>query len=338
MSVNPKIWDNRKFVSLSDRGRLLFLHLITGYNGGVPGLIVGGATAYGEALRCSTEDAQMALSELVKSTLVEFDPESRLLRVPGRPKYVPCTNGNVVKGWLRRWRDLPESPLKYRHIESIRAALVKRKWFASCWEETFGTISIPENSRQVPLFHFEARETPGRENSEMETNRIPFPDVDSMSNLTTPATTTTTTTTTDTATTTERRDLDAYRAVADSIWQDQEDLTAELRAEGIDGRPLGMMNPAKVELVHRISERASHGGIENAELDCRHVLGVLIAEARAKQSTRWIDGAHWESRRFNMALARSVDDVNKPEGGDVRYGRVEPGDYASYPEPGAKSW
>jgi hypothetical protein len=138
------------------------------------------------------------------------------------------------------------------------------------------------------------------------------------------------------------------RSLADQIWNDQEELLMRLREDGIGKNTptLGLTNPAKVELAHRISELVTGNGIDAAESACRHVLELLEAEARITKSRRYIDGAHWESRRFNKTLSLSLEDVqgmSRPpstrggEAQDVRFGRVEPGDYESYPEPGAKN-
>lgn len=343
MSINPKMWDDKHFVPFSDQAKLLWCHLLTGYSGGVPGLIQGGVGHYAEAMRWDIDKAGLAIRELSQAKFIEYDSAARLLRVPGRPKYAPCTNNNVVKGWLRRWRDLPDSPLKYRHVESVRDAICDRKWFHSSWDETFGQIKIPESSRQVPLFHYEPvvqNQTltgNSNDNREMETNEKQLPAHVPTLNITAPSTVTVTETSTSTSTATSSG-LDAFRALADEIWQEQEDICSKLRDEGCHGRALGLVNPAKLELLSRISERSAAGTTESASADCRHVLAVLVAEAREKKTTKWIDGAHWESRRFNMSLARDPGDSAGTEP-DVRYGRVEPMDFEDYPKPGEnKDW
>lgn len=307
------MWDDDRFVAMSDQAKLLWLYLITGFTGGVPGLIVGGIGSYSDAMRWDGPTTEKAIAELMSHSFVEYDRAKRLMRVPGGPKYAICTNQNVVKGWLRRWSDFPESPLKYRHIDSIREALISRAWFEASWAETFGMIKIPESSRQIPLFHYEAVSTittnqplskESNDSGNIDTNEKEYSECSPRLNLN------------HSPLTVNRNPLtvnhkpvrpDAYAAMADQIWQEQEDACADLRARcGLDGRALGLVNPAKLELIRRISERTEAGTLDSAAEDCRHVLAVLLTEAQAKKTTRWLDGAHWESRRFNMALTRKI--------------------------------
>lgn len=101
---------------------------------------------------------------------------------------------------------------------------------------------------------------------------------------------------------------DAYQAAADELWQEQEQAKADMRAAGVDpqSRGLGMVHPAKLELVRRIADQAANGrGLEVAVADCRHVLAVLLAEAKVSRVLRWIDGGHWEPKRFAQLLSQS---------------------------------
>jgi len=101
---------------------------------------------------------------------------------------------------------------------------------------------------------------------------------------------------------------DIVRGLANRLWEAQEELRQELKAEGIGvnarGPGTGVGNPGKLELAHRISEALASGkSIADAEADCRHVLAVLGDEARAKRSVRWLDGQHWNSARFAKSLS-----------------------------------
>lgn len=102
--------------------------------------------------------------------------------------------------------------------------------------------------------------------------------------------------------------VDAHRAMADVLWADQEAAKAELRTAGVDpgSRGLGPVHPAKSELMRRLAEQAAEGrGLEVAMADCRHVLDVLLAEAKVSGSLRWLDGGHWKPDRFAAALSQS---------------------------------
>lgn len=112
---------------------------------------------------------------------------------------------------------------------------------------------------------------------------------------------------------TRARGLDAFRQIAIEVWSEQEQLRAELRAEGIspESRSLGLT--PDVELIHRISERVAfhaetlddEAARQAAAADCRHVLNVLVTEARAQRTLRWLSGNHWREDRFRAQLVRS---------------------------------
>ena len=121
---------------------------------------------------------------------------------------------------------------------------------------------------------------------------------------------------------------DAIVAIADRVWQAQEELRAELQAEGVGAgsRGLGLVHPAKGQLVARIGELAASRRVEAdrlasegwldprdelrvAEDACLHVLAVLAAEARATRSLRWLDGGHGRPERFAASLAQSPDEA-----------------------------
>ena len=317
MSINPKMWDDEHYLLLSDQAKLLWCHLLTGYSGGIPGLIQGGVATFADAMRYERAVAESCLAELAVVTFIEYDRSKRLLRIPSGPKYKKPGNANVLKGWLRRWKDLPESALKYRHLDSMRDAGDDRKWFAAAWSETFGEIKIPEHSRQVPLFKIEqfvekeVLRNNSNNNGSIERESLTRNKSDMVSDSFPPLHVTETATSTETETSSETssvssRGTDVCRELADTIWLEQEEMRAQLRREGIgkDTRSLGLTNPAKAELVHRISEILASGGtIETAAEDCRHVLAVLESEARASRSQRWINGAHWEKKRFNSSMA-----------------------------------
>lgn len=142
-SIDPRMWDDEKFVALDDSARLLWVYLITGPEAinGPPGLIVIGTAGLSEALRRSTQDIASALDRLRASGMVEVDPLHRLIRVPKAPLYRAPGNPNVVRGWYRRWTSLPNSQLKYAQLESMREALALVEVSGSSremFEQTFG--------------------------------------------------------------------------------------------------------------------------------------------------------------------------------------------------------
>ena len=150
--VDPRVWDDDKFIELSDDAKLLWLLILTGpQTSYVPGLMTTGIGTLAEVLRKGSgegfERVSKAFQELLEMGLIEHDPKYRVLRVPNAPRYNPPDNPNVLRGWFRIWKSAPESPLKYAHISSIFESLgdpgpAMRK----AWDETFGTVlqTLPE--------------------------------------------------------------------------------------------------------------------------------------------------------------------------------------------------
>ena len=245
MSINPKMWHDRHYVPMSDQAKLLWCYLLTGNNDGVPGLLRGGPGTYSDAMRWPQDVTSGALDELLRAVFVEYDLEALLLRIPGRPSHVPCTNANVLKAWFRRWKDVPESPLKYQHIGSIREAVEDRKWFEDAWDETFGTIKIPEPSKQVPLFLLAApRGSTLSENDTLNPSGNPLVnpsgnDSERVCETNTTSTSTSTSSSTSSSTSTDPEDgrgeerprvADPIERgmIASELWRLQEELRAEL--------------------------------------------------------------------------------------------------------------
>jgi hypothetical protein len=235
------MWGDRHLVALPDQARLLWCYLLTGNNEGVPGLWRGGVGTYSDAMRWDHDAVMGALDALIRATFIEYDMEAQLLRVPGAPKYRPCTNANVLKGWYRRWLDVTESPLKYTHILSIRNAVKERPWFKEGWEITFGQVKAPTASKQVPLFLVSNPERSAQtEISGLESSERPL-ERPSERNLI--STTISTETDTDTNTNTDTPAREKPRVanaiergmIAGELWRLQEELRAEL-APGVKPR------------------------------------------------------------------------------------------------------
>ena len=115
----------------------------------------------------------------------------------------------------------------------------------------------------------------------------------------------------------EQRPGDRIRPIAEQVWQEQEELRRELQLDGIgsDTRGLGMVHPAKNELVHRIGEQLSGGkDAEEALGDCRHVLAVIEHDCREQATLKWLDGGHWKSENFSRAMTRAVGESFRSDG------------------------
>lgn len=148
--IGPALWDEAWFVPLSRDSKLFWCWAKSTDLAPVPGLLRGAVDSFASALRYTHEEMMIALRELIDRGRVEVDDPHRLLRlvdVPRRPG-----NPNVLLGWFRRWRALPECDLKYAHIDSLRQSL-DGKW-GDRWMSTFGSVEIPviQTTNQASLF------------------------------------------------------------------------------------------------------------------------------------------------------------------------------------------
>lgn len=155
--ITPAMWDDADFANSAIETRIAWLWLLTGplTSGSVPGLMVAGPAVVAEGARISVESARKALDDLRALEFIDVDERARLIRIPNAPRYKGCGAVNVVRGWFRRWKAIPESRLKYEHVASLESVCTP-KWSAA-WAETFGSEetrkTIRKGSRSIPNDH-----------------------------------------------------------------------------------------------------------------------------------------------------------------------------------------
>ena len=124
--VDPRVWDDEKFVEWDDLKRNLWLLLLTGPAvEPVPGLQLGGVASLAETLRRPLETVQGRFTTLSLEGRVQVDERFRIIRVVRALEYNRPENQYQVFGWFKAWESLPNSQLKYDHIDSIREACAK---------------------------------------------------------------------------------------------------------------------------------------------------------------------------------------------------------------------
>lgn len=147
--VSPLIWDDEWFAKQSDLTRSIWFLLLTGPQVlPIPGLQLGGPASMAEALRRGFETVSKPFQNLIDTGRIYYDPDHRIIRLPNAPKRNLPDNPNQILGWFDTWRSLPESPLKYDHIESLKQAIScveteRPEAFWGAWENSFGTVSKP---------------------------------------------------------------------------------------------------------------------------------------------------------------------------------------------------
>lgn len=193
--INPLLWDDDWFIGLDDFHRLVWQAILTGPQvRNIPGLMVASAVTLADFMRRSPEAVAGALAKFTADGKVELDERARMLRVVNAPKWAAehgePENPNVVKGWWRAWKELPDCDVKRRHLAGLRDAFVvardrsvagerdaekartRTALWDSTWTTTFGTAPRPRDTGSGTV----SRTMPEPFQNGPGTTREPFPE------------------------------------------------------------------------------------------------------------------------------------------------------------------
>jgi len=150
------LWTWEPFTSLpTSDAKLLWLALYTTAEAKriVPGLFHGSIVAMADAARMPADDVVNALDKLLERELVEYDRGLRVLRLTELPDAGESpANGNVLRGWFRKWKTVPACAVRDAHVTTLR--WIMDEWcrdnakalspdHEKAWAETFGLVKIP---------------------------------------------------------------------------------------------------------------------------------------------------------------------------------------------------
>jgi len=142
-TVDPRIWDDKKFLSLNGTARLAWLCILTGAGRtALPGLTTNfDALTLASSLRYEVTECTFAIRDILDRDMAQYDPDVRVLRVPNAPKYSICRNPNILAGWFRLWSYVPDCALKFGHIGNISEAVnFENESMVARWDRTFGRV------------------------------------------------------------------------------------------------------------------------------------------------------------------------------------------------------
>jgi hypothetical protein len=119
--VDRRIWNDARFRSLSERGKLVFLFVLTH-----PTLTMLGAMRASEAglaaeLEMAPEGFREAFTEALSKGLAKHDARASFLWLPNFLKYNKPESPNVVKAWPDAFDLIPECELKCQLFEQLKA-------------------------------------------------------------------------------------------------------------------------------------------------------------------------------------------------------------------------
>ena len=133
--IDPRMWNDEKFRSLSIEGKLAFVLLLTHPHmtalGAMRATIPGLASELGDA-----KGLPEAFREVFAKGLAKHDERAACVYLPKFLKYNKPESPNVIKAWIHAVDLIPECGLKYELIQEV-------KGYAEGLPEAFGK-ALPE--------------------------------------------------------------------------------------------------------------------------------------------------------------------------------------------------
>ncbi|UDL87987.1 hypothetical protein LGH82_22885 [Mesorhizobium sp. PAMC28654] len=137
--VDTRIWNDAKFTSLDDRGKLAFFMLLTHPNMTALGAMRATPSGLAEELGWSAEAFREAFAKICGKGMAKHDERVHLIALPNFIKYNPPESPNVVKAWNGALDLLPECALKAEVIQGAKDyAKGMSEAFGKAFRDTFG--------------------------------------------------------------------------------------------------------------------------------------------------------------------------------------------------------
>lgn len=147
--IDPRIWNDAKFASLSDNAKLVFFMLLTHPSMTALGAMRATVPGLAAELNWTTEAFREAFREALAKGMAKHDERACLIALPRFLKYNAPESPNVIKAWVGALDLLPECDLKNEVIQQAKAyAEALPEGFAKALPEAFAK-SMP-NQEQEP--------------------------------------------------------------------------------------------------------------------------------------------------------------------------------------------
>lgn len=150
--IHSRLWNDRRFLSMSDRGRLLWLYMLSAPSTPIPGVLITGRARAAEDLNWSPQGVGEGVSE-IERTGMQFRWQGRLLWLVNSIKHQPVAGPNAIRAWAVFWDDIPNEPIKHELWQALEAATkrwskVFREEIREPLSETLPPIPSPNPSPQ----------------------------------------------------------------------------------------------------------------------------------------------------------------------------------------------
>lgn len=110
--IDVRIWNDAKFRSLDDHGKLLFFRLLTDPNMTALGAIRANIDGIIAEMKGNRDAYLDAFRDVIRKGMADYDEHAPLIALPNFVKYNPPTAPNTVKAWANQLEYLPECELK----------------------------------------------------------------------------------------------------------------------------------------------------------------------------------------------------------------------------------
>ncbi len=107
--IYVQIWNDEKFIELSEPSKIFFLYLLTSPHSNLIGAFVIKKGYIAEDLKWSIPRVDKAIKELVKDELILFDVKVSVVAVSNYLKYNPLENPNQFIGATNIYKTLPRT-------------------------------------------------------------------------------------------------------------------------------------------------------------------------------------------------------------------------------------
>lgn len=136
--VDPRIWNDAKFRSMTDNGKLAFLFLLTHPHMTALGAMRATPAGLAAELEWTAEGFRKAFQEALSKGMAKVDEKACFIWLPKFLKYNRPENPNVLKAWGAAWDLLPECELKIEVFQQFKAFAEQlpegfRKAFREAW-------------------------------------------------------------------------------------------------------------------------------------------------------------------------------------------------------------
>lgn len=168
--IDPRIWNDAKFMRIGPMGQMLFLYVLTHPNMTMLGMLRSTKEAIaferGWDLSAFNQVFELALT----LGLLEYDPVG-LISCPNFLKYNEPESITVVKSWGKIQDFLPECDLYFKYLKRAKEYCQKRgEAFEKAFNEAFREAKFEANTEPSDLFNAEARAYQRTKNKEQRKN------------------------------------------------------------------------------------------------------------------------------------------------------------------------